>query len=217
LIPSHSHCAVVKMGSLHAYPTLEFMNILDSLREAWWAFWVLKKHRPEPFWARLLITTVLGLGIAVVLVTVAGLFSGNVGRWVWWRNNLLANIVVCLCITYTIHVMYRSLELLLSESALQRINDLRDWRAGLFYSVVGISGALLGGLLGLAWISLIFQVDAWASFTGQPRAISNFLVITGLITMVNWVYWRWHSKRQALQLQATESQLEPVRDFVCKA
>jgi two-component sensor histidine kinase len=188
-------------------PTLAIMSTSHPIDTAWRTFWVLKKQRPEPTWARLLITTALGLSIGVILVTLAGLFSGNVGRWAWWRINLAANLVVCLCIAYTMHALYRSLELLLTEAALQRITSWRDWRAGVFFSILGISGALLGGILGLAWISLLFQVDAWATFTAQPRAIRNFLVITALITLVNWIYWRWHSKRQSLQLQATESQL----------
>jgi hypothetical protein len=183
------------------------MNAPHPLQSAWRTYWVLKKHRPEPAWARLALTTALGLCIGVVLVTLVGLFSGNLGRWIWWRYNLAANLVVCLCISYTIHGLYRSVELLLSEAALQRIAGWRDWRAGVLFSMLGVSGALLGGLLGLAWISLLFKVDAWAVFAAQPRAISNFLIITALITLVNWVYWRWHTKRQALQLQATESQL----------
>jgi len=183
------------------------MNISNSLQAAWRTYWVLKKHRPEPAWARLALTTALGLCIGVVLVTLAGLFSGNLGRWVWWRYNLAANLVICLCISYTIHGIYRGVELLLPETTLQRIAGWRDWRAGVFFSGMGIGGALLGGLLGLAWISVIFQVDAWGTFTAQPRAISNFLAITAVITLGNWVYWRAHSRRQALQLQATESQL----------
>lgn len=188
-------------------PTLATMNTSTSLQTAWHNFWVLKKNRPEPAWARLLITTGLGLAIAVAVVTVAGLFSGNLGRWVWWRNNLAVNGVICLCITFTIHGMYRSLELILSDATLQRITAWRDWRVGALFSGIGISGALLGGLLGLGMISLLFQVDAWTTFTAQPRAIGNFLVITALITLLNWVYWRSVAKRQALHLQATESQL----------
>lgn len=183
------------------------MNLPRPLEQAWRTFWVLKKHRPEPAWARLLITAGLAFGMAVILVTLAGLFSGNLGRWVWWRNNMAVNLVVCLCISYTIHALYRGLELSLSDAMLQRITGWGDWRTGVFFSAVGISGALLGGLIGLGIISLLFQVDAWATFNAQPRAIRNFLVITALITLVNWVYWRGYSKQQALQLQATEAQL----------
>lgn len=183
------------------------MNLFTPVQTALHTFWVLKKHRPEPAWARLLITAGLGLGIAVVLVTFAGLFSGNLGRWVWLRNNFAVNLMISLCIVFTIHAMYRSLERVLSEDTLLRIKRWRDWRAGAFFSGVGISGALLGGVLGLALISLIFQVDAWSIFAAQPRAFSNFLVITALITVANWVYWRAHSKRQALKLHATETQL----------
>jgi two-component sensor histidine kinase len=180
------------------------MNIPQPFEQAWRTLWVLKKHRSEPVWARLLITTGLAFSIALILVTLAGLLSGNLGRWVWWRNNLAVNLVLCLCISYSIHAIFRSLELLLSEATLHRITG---WRAGAFFSAIGITGALVGGLIGLGMISLIFQVDAWTTFTAQPRAVGDFLVITALITLVNWVYWHWHSKRQALQLQATESQL----------
>ena len=118
------------------------MNALHPLQSAWRTYWVLKKHRPEPAWARLALTTALGLCIGVALVTLVGLFSGNLGRWIWWRYNLAANLVVCLCISYTIHGLYRSVELLLSEATLQRIIGWRDWRAGVLFSMLGVSGAL---------------------------------------------------------------------------
>jgi two-component sensor histidine kinase len=188
-------------------PTLAVMKTKNTLKAAWASYWVLRKDRPEPGWARILISTAIGMTFMLVLLVLIGILQGNLFSIAWWRSSVPANLILCLGISYTIHGVYRSIEILLPSHALAEITSWRDWRSAVFYSAVGIGSSCLGGFVGLQLISLLFGTDAWGQFVAQPKAVANFLLISVVITGFNWIWWRLRAKRQALQLQATESQL----------
>lgn len=190
---------------LQGLPTLQSMK--TPLHHAWRSYFDLKKHRSEPTWARLLISTGLAVVISLVLVTLAGFISGNLVNLSWWRSIFAQNLIISLCITYTIHALSRSIELALPVTTIDRISAWRDWRAGLFFSGIGISGTLLGGAISVSLLGLLLDFDAWGSLVAQPKVVSNFLWVAAVITASNWLWWRLHYKRQALQLQAIESQM----------
>lgn len=183
------------------------MKTQTPLLHAWRSFWVLKKQRSEATWARLLISTGIAIAIALILLTLAGLFTGNLTELSWWSNGLPGYLFISLCISYTIHGLYRSIEMALPAAVIDRISAWRDWRAGIFFSMVGISGTLLGGAIALSLLSLLLNVDVAGAALATPHFISNFLLITAVITATNLLWWRLHARRQALKLQATESQL----------
>jgi anti-sigma regulatory factor (Ser/Thr protein kinase)/UPF0716 family protein affecting phage T7 exclusion len=183
------------------------MKTQTPLLHAWRSFWVLKKQRSEAAWARLLISTGIAIAIALILLTLAGLFTGNLTKLSWWSNGLPGYLFIALCISYTIHGLYRSIEMALPAAVINRITAWGDWRAGIFFSMVGISGTLLGGAIALSLLSLLLNVDVAGAALATPHFISNFLLITAVITATNLLWWKLHARHQALKLQATESQL----------
>jgi len=174
---------------------------------AWRSFWVLKKHRPEPVWARLLISGALGVAIGLLLLGLGGLFSGHGSQLAWWRAAVLPWMLIALCISYTVHALYRSIELLLSEARLVRINAWRDWRSGVFFSAMGMIGTVAGGALALLVIGAVSRTDILALLLSRPQAALHFLLVGALISLLNWFWWKLRWRQQALKLQATEAQL----------
>ena len=183
------------------------MDIKTPLILAWRSFWVLKKHRPEPAWARLLISTGVGLAVSAVLLTLIAAITGQLLNLRWWRGSTLPNVMIALSVSYTIHALYRSLETLLPDALITRINRGHNWRSGLFFSAVAIAGTLIGGAIGLSLIGGVFHFDAWAALTARPHAFVYFVLITLVLSAVNWFWWKLRWRQKALQLQATESQL----------
>ena len=183
------------------------MDIKTPLILAWRSFWVLKKNRPEPAWARLLISTGVGFAVSAVLLTLMAAFAGQLLNLRWWRGSIAPNLMIALSVSYTIHALYRSIETLLPDALVTRISGWRDWRSGLFFSGVAVSGTLLGGAIGLSLIGGVFDVDAWGTLTGRPRAFVYFVLIAIVLSAVNWLWWKLRWQQQALQLQATEAQL----------
>lgn len=184
------------------------MKTQTPLRQAWRSFWVLKKQRSEATWARLLVGIGSALCVALVTVLVTGFFSGNLANSAWWLSDVVAYLFITVCITYaTLHALYRGIERALPAAALNRMAAWRDWRASLVFSALGISGVVLGGAMGMTLISLLLPVDAWGFLVGQPQVVRYFLAFTVVITGIHWLGSSLHAKRQALKLQATESQL----------
>ena len=183
------------------------MEALATLSHAWKTYWVFKKHHSAPAWARLVVSTGLALAISLTLVTLAGLFTGKLSDLAWWMDALPANLIIGLSIGYTIHALYRVLAWLLPAAVVQRIADGQGSRRGLFFSMVGVTGSVMGAAIGLSLITILLGVDAWRQVSMQPQTLRNFLTITALITAANWIGWRQRSKRQQLQMQATESRL----------
>jgi two-component sensor histidine kinase len=184
------------------------MKTQTQLRQAWRSYWVLKRHRSEASWARLLISIASALTVALVTVLVTGFFSGNLASLSWWMSDVAAYLFITVCITYaTLHALYRSLERALPDATINRISTWRDWRASVVFSAIGVSGTLLGGVMGMTLISLLLPVDAWGFITSRPQLVRNFLLITVVITCIHWLWSSFHTRRQALKLQATESQL----------
>ena len=170
-------------------------------------FFVLKKHRPEPAWARLLIDFAIALGFALAFTLVALVINGWLIPWQRVLLTFAANLIVSSSISLTIHGMFRTTELLLSEPQIDRIRVRRDWRAGAFFSAVSIVGTCLGMAIGLAVLGQFLITDALWNFVSDARHVRNFFLITTLISALNWLFWRVRNKNQTLKLQATDAQL----------
>ncbi len=166
------------------------------------------REREEPTWARLLISAGIGLAFALLFTLVPGLILGRLLDKAWLLPTLGANLVLCLCISYAIHAMFRSLELLMPEFMMTKLKAWHGhWQAGLFAAAVGITGTMIGGALGMVLLGHWMKLDLLGSFLNQPANLRVFGFLTLLITGANLFWWKMRSKQQALQLAATEAQL----------
>ncbi|MCV2355548.1 histidine kinase [Paucibacter sp. B2R-40] len=179
----------------------------SGLLQAWASFTVLTKDRTEPAWARVLISTGIGLCFALLFTLVPGMILGRLFDGNWLAHTFGANLILCLCISYTIHALFRSAELFLPVSMIERLQARSDWRAGVFSAGVGIAGTALGGFLGLIFLGHVFDIDALGSYLSKPSNLRMSGFLTLLITGANIFWWKMRSKQQALQLAATEAQL----------
>ncbi|MDC8774029.1 sensor histidine kinase [Roseateles albus] len=180
----------------------------SGLLQAWRTFTVLTKHRTEPTWARVFISTCIGLSFTVLFTLVPGLILGRLFDGAWLRQTLGANLILCLCISYTIHALFRATELLLPAALIDRLHGLRGaWQAGVFSAGIGIAGTALGGFLGLIFLGQVFDIDALGSYLSHPANLRMSGFLTLVITGGNLFWWKMRSKQQALQLAATEARL----------
>lgn len=189
-------------------------DMKTQLRHVWRSYWAPMNQSASA--TRALMLTHLGnaFSIALVMALLTGFFTDKLTNLSWWLSEVVVTIFITVGITYpTLHALYRGIELALPAATAKRMSawrdwhDWRDWRAGVFVSVVGISGALLGGAMALTLTGRMLHVDAWGFFAAQPQIARNFLLLTVLIMFINWLWVRLHTKRQAQKLQATESQL----------
>ncbi|MCV2368795.1 sensor histidine kinase [Roseateles oligotrophus] len=178
-----------------------------ELRQAWRSYQTLKKHRSEKAWARLLISAGIGLAFALGFSLIGGLVSGQLLNASVMLNALQANLLISMSVSFSIHGLFRGLELLLPQARVDEISGWRDWRSGSFFGGVAIAGTLIGFAVGLLLVGQVFAFDALSKFGGDPRIQLSFVVITLVITAVNWIWFKWRWKQQALQLSATEARL----------
>ena len=108
---------------------------------------------------------------------------------------------------YTSLLTFRAIEWVLPADSVERIGAWRDWRSGLFFGGVSVAATLLGGLIGVALVGGLLRIDAWSRVAARPEAVLHFFLLSILISGLNWLFWKMRWKQQALQLQATESQL----------
>ena len=193
------------MLALHTLRRMD--KFKTELLHAWRCYQTLKKHRTEKAWARLLISAGIGLAFALGFSLLGGLASGQLLNTSVMLNALQANLLISMSVSFSIHGLFRGLELALPQARVEQISGWRDWRSGSFFGGVAITGTLIGFALGLLLVGQVFAFDALSKFGGDPRNQLAFVLITLVITAVNWIWFKLRWKQQALQLSATEARL----------
>ncbi len=178
-----------------------------ELLQAWRSYQTLKKHRTEKTWARLLISAGIGLAFALGFSLIGGLVSGQLLNSAVMLKALQANLLISMSVSFSIHGLFRGLELILPEARVDQISAWRDWRSGGFFGGVAIVGTMIGFAVGLMLIGQVFAFDALSKIGGDPRNQLGFVVITLVITAVNWIWFKWRWEQQSLRLSATEARL----------
>ncbi|WP_197047206.1 sensor histidine kinase [Paucibacter sp. KBW04] len=184
------------------------MSFRDTMSYALKHFFVLRRHRPEPAWARLLIDFAIALGFALVFTVAPALLKSKLGDWHWLSRTFVGSLIVASCISLTFHGLFRSLELLASERLLQALALRRQggW-AWVFFPLLSLFGSALGMSVALLVMGWVTESNALWDFVSNSEHLRNFLLISLVITAVNWVFWKFRIHNQTLQLQATDAQL----------
>ncbi len=168
----------------------------------------LVKHRNERLRVRLLIYLTWLVGFGLFFATVSGLQSGRIGTAPWWMNDLPGHMVVSFFVTLCFFIGFRGFERLAPQRWLDIITGWRDWRSGLFFSMLSISCSLVGLLIGLAAVDRIWRVGQLERLLAQPGFWTQFLLISALISFFIGMRYRARWKQEMLQARVTEAQLK---------
>lgn len=181
---------------------MSIQSLQHDLGYALGRYFRLHKRRDEPAWARLLISSSIGLFFPTFFISLAVVFGRvNVGL-----STLLFSYAMGLFIAFSIHGFYRAFELLVPELTLQRLNR-GELKAGVFFAVVPIAIMLLCFWILIQLAQMLTQVEFRNTPFDSARAIGQFLFISLVFALIG-TYLAWQAaKRRSLQLQATEAQL----------
>ena len=176
-----------------------------TLLAAWDSLWHLRSSHLAPLWARMLLATGVAVALALALMSIVVVF-GRVDYPNWWIRSVLPNILICMCIVFTLMGTLRAAEKLLPERLVERMASVRDIRAGMTLSAIALFGIILGMTIGFT------VVPPLAGFTGNlfislPAALTKFAVFLLFVLGANWVWWRSRLRQKALRQEALEAQL----------
>jgi hypothetical protein len=182
------------------------MNSSPTLRAAWSSLWTLRRHHPEPAWARLLVATGMAVALALGLMLLVGVV-GHVEHPNWVLRSIVPNVLICICIVFTVLALLRLCEATLPAPLLARLDAASDVRAGMSFSIIVLFGIMLGMALAFTVVPPLLGFSARTLFTSLPGAYFKFVVFLFVVGVLNWVWWRARIRSQQLQHAATEAQL----------
>ncbi len=172
------------------------MKTNSPIQQAWRAFWVLKKHHPEPIWAQLAVGAWIALPIGLCMMLINGLLRAR-----------LFDVISCLCVAFSMLAIRRGIERLLPASRIDAISRAGDWRAALIITLIAIAGTALGTALSLSVYSWLSDANAWDAFLTHSAAQNVFMAFVVVIAVANWFWWRLRVRQDALLHQTLEAQL----------
>lgn len=168
---------------------------------------MLKKQRPEPLWARLLVASALALALGCVMMLINGLLTGRVGDLAWWRASLVLNLFICLSVAYCMVAVTRLVEWFLSANSIANISGNSDWRAALTINAIAVASVVVGTSFAVSIDGWLFAWDVWGLFMNLRAAQTEFLAFVMVVAAANWFWWSLRVKQDKLMHQAMEAQL----------
>ncbi|MDN3920529.1 sensor histidine kinase [Roseateles violae] len=184
------------------------MSIWHSFRKAWRAHWRLNPQRSEPLALQGAVTLASGLLVGLALALGAGLQNHNLFSAVWLHTVAPANTLLGQAVAVCFHLAYRLIEAALPAAQVEKMAAWRDWRAALLHGGIAMVCVSAGAVSGLLLVDRIWQMNAWSQVLGDGRAVLQFLLISLLVSGLQWLWWRMRWRQQDLQLRATEAQLK---------
>lgn len=189
--------------------TSDMPGMPGILSRTWATIWILKKHRDEPLWARLLAATVIALGAGSLLMAISGVLTGRESDPGWWRASYGFNMLISVQIAWSTVLLAWLIERCLPERWLDRISNPTDWRAMVVCNLA-LAAFTVGSFSGLYLTASVLHFRT-ADFVSNPLAQARFYVLLLVASVISWGWWltrlRQHQRQRALQLMATEAQL----------
>jgi len=182
------------------------MTTIAIWRQGWRSLWELQPRHDVPTPTRLLIVSLIGIALALGLMSFVGIF-GRVDRPGWWWASMLPNIGICLCIVHTLFGVLRLAERVLPAALVERMSHVRDIRAGMWLAALALGGIILGMTIGFTIVPMLVGFNVWGMFISLPAALTKFAVFILFIMACNWAWWRSRLRQQQLQHEVTESRL----------
>lgn len=182
------------------------MTATASLLLGWRSLWQLQPRHDAPTIARLLVISLIGIALALGLMSFVAIF-GRVDRPGWWWASMLPNIGICLCIVHTLFAVLRLAERVLPAPLVERMSHVRDIGAGMGLSALALGGIILGMTIGFTIVPILVGFNVWGMFISLPAALTKFAVFILFVMAVNWAWWRARLRQQQLQQEVTEARL----------
>ncbi|MCE3607800.1 histidine kinase [Massilia sp. P8910] len=176
------------------------------LRQAWPAFWILRKQRSEPAWTRILIANALAFSLSAALLMLAGLLRLAWFDPLWWHTVAIPFLCVGVVVGNTLLAVFRALELGIGDAALERLHRDAGWRSGLMLNALAAAGILLGCAIGIGLVSAFYDPAA-GDRLADPRQRLHFALFMLVLIGANVTAWSLRARRLARQRRATEAQL----------
>ncbi|PWF47780.1 sensor histidine kinase [Massilia glaciei] len=207
------------------------MGFAAQLRRAWPDFWILRKRRAEPAWARVLIASAAALALGFALVALAGLLRLAWFKPDWWLSVGIPLVVVGVAVGNTLLGVFRGLELALPEAALERLRTHAGWRSGIILNALAAAGIVLGCAIGMVLVNALYDSAALSGYqccigtahnvtlkidlasARQRTHLGLFvLVLVGANVIFGYLRARQRDKRRRAteaQLHLLQAQIEP--------
>ena len=171
-----------------------------------WRSWVSSDlRRVGPEWLHLLWTLLFCMAIAAAFTVIGfALFAGGTGAWRNWRGWgewYGINLVVSLCIGFSIHAMFRLIVPLVGDA---RIRAFSGPMRAVFFSAVPLLGTAIGWPLG-SW--LVDQDGPGWFRLSDPNTIVGSLLLSLLISTVLYQFFAIKTRQVQAEKRATEAQL----------
>jgi len=185
------------------------MVIDRPLLAASWRSWISSDNRAPvgPAWLQWLWTTLFSAGLAVPF-TVLGFFafaSGNDAwrNWAGWVHWYGRNLVVSLCIGYTIHLLFNIGRRVLATP--ERVRRWRGWQRTLYFSGTPLLGVAIAWPLGVQLAG--GDVLVWVSSRNGNNVVFGSVVIALGMTFLFHHFFAARSREVEAERRATEAQL----------
>jgi|CXWL01.1.fsa_nt_gi two-component sensor histidine kinase len=178
------------------------------LLSSWRSRFTGDKTRVGPPWLQLAWTGAFCAAIALPF-TVVGfvLFGRNVGDWhrldVWaaWYGS---NLVIALCIGYTIDALFAIGRRWIGGP--HRLGELSTWRRALLFYGVPVLGVLLGWPVGMMLAG--FDIVGWIGGTSWGmNVVAGTLLLAALISVLFSLIFSAKARQLQAEKRATEAQL----------
>jgi hypothetical protein len=182
------------------------MTIKLTMQAAWGSLWALRGPREAPLWASLLLAAGLGAALALGLMSFAATFA-TVEYPNWWWASMLPNILICICIVFTLLGTLRLAAKVLPTALVERMSSVQDLAAGMGLSAIALCGISIGIAIGFTVVPPLLGFSAWAMFNSLPVALAKFAIFLLFVLAVNWAWWRSRLRQKELRREAAEAQL----------
>ncbi len=184
------------------------MDIDRALLRASWHSWISSDNRPRagPYWLQWVWTLLFGAAIAVpftvvaVMAAVRGPASLDPAVWLTWYGR---NLVVCVTISVTIHLLFDAGRLLLATPA--RVARWQSWQRTAYFSGTPLVGVVIGWPIGL-WLAGA-ELGRWITHPQGTVTIIGTVTIALIITFAFHHYFAAKTREMDAERRATETQL----------
>lgn len=177
------------------------------LRQSWRSWFGASFERVGPWWLQYVWTFGFCMAVAVGFTILSFMFyNGDSGPWGtmrrWWHWYQL-NLMISLCVGYSIHLVMEASQRLIGND---RVRAFSPRTKSLFFSLVPLVGAAIGWPLGLMW-ALGVDLRRWFGLMPANAIVASVLV-GALIAFISHQFFAIKARQFEAEKCAAEAHLK---------